>query len=82
MKTELIIFQQKILDIKLTEKQKIAFNSIPISENIHKRNNFKKFIDEKYYLLLDMYNQILLDKYNIDKITFDEFCNLIYDESN
>ena len=81
MKIQLINFKQKILDINLTEKEKKAIGCIPISENIHKRYNFNKFINEKYYLLADMYKQILLDKYNINKITFDEFCNLIYDES-
>lgn len=82
MKTELINFQQKILDINLTTKQKNAIQAIPTPRNINKKNNFKHFINEKYYLLLDMYNQVLLDKYNIDKISFDDFCNLIYDEIN
>lgn len=82
MKTELINFQQKILDINLTTNQKKAIEAIPSPQNINKKNKFKNFINEKYYLLLDMYNQILLDKYNIDKISFDDFCNLIYDEIN
>jgi hypothetical protein len=82
MKTELINFKQKMLDVNLTIKEKKAIQAIPTPQNIYKKINFKNFINEKYYLLLDMYNEVLLNKYNIDKISFDDFCNLIYDEIN
>ena len=43
MKTELINFKQKMLDVNLTTKEKKAIEAIPTPQNIYKKINFKNF---------------------------------------
>jgi len=80
MKTNIIFYENQKRDIKLTKNEINAISSIPTAFSIKKNKLFKTFILEHYLFLETMYNELKVSNDII--ISFEEFCNFIYDNSH